>query len=543
MKLLEPEVTLQFQNRLKQFSFYLSCSVCVIGIMVLFGWQFDIEFIKRIIPGLVAMNPATAICFILAGITLTLINRNDGNKTTPIIQKVFAFLIILTGLSCLLTNVMEIKGGIDEWFFTDKLKNEVSNIYNRMAPNTAFNFIITGISLLLIKPEKGDNNRVPQYLILITALISLLSIIGYIYGVKSFYGVLTYIPMALHTSFCFLIISCAVLLVSCDSGFMGDFTNNYVGSVLARKLIPAIIVVPILLGFIIIYGEKVGLYVPHFGTALFTSVNILIFVYLIKKIQISVNEADVARTNAEKKLIEMNARLEESAESLKVLNTELESFSYSISHDLKAPLRTIKGFSKMLLEDYKEKLGPEGDIQINTIIDSAGKMSQLIDDLLEFSRIRRKEMQTSYCNMEMLAKNVLNEQSMTLKNKDYEIKIDNLHPCSGDPKMIEQVWVNLITNALKYSQKKEKPVIEIGSYKDNDEFIYFVKDNGDGFEMEYANKLFLVFQRLHSESEFEGTGIGLAIAHKIITRHGGKIWAEGKKNEGASFYFSLPVSQ
>jgi signal transduction histidine kinase len=443
----------------------------------------------------------------------------------------------------LVNSLFQIEGGIDQLLFTAKLTGPLNPIPNRMAPNTAFNFILTGISLLVYK--SGSNNRAKssQFLVLITALISLLSIIGYVYGVRSFYGVLTYIPMALNTSFCFLMLSAAVLLISSDTGLMAGYTDNYTGTLLARKLIPAIIVIPVLLGLIILYGEKSGLYIPHFGFALFTAANILIFIFLINKVQSSLNESDLARTEAEKKLIELNARLEENAASLQVLNTELESFSYSISHDLKSPLRAIQGYSKILQEDYSKVLDQEGLRQLNIIIAGVQKMNQLIDDLLAFARIRREELKTAHCDMKSLVKNVLKEQYFALKQKEYEIKIDELFSCSGDPKMIALVWGNLISNALKYSGKKEKPIIEIGSFKDQENTVYYVKDNGDGFDMKYSNKLFAVFQRLHSENEFEGTGIGLAIAHKIITRHGGKIWANSRKDEGAHFYFSLPVNK
>jgi signal transduction histidine kinase len=541
MTLTESDLTLQFQKRLKSFSVYLATTACLVGILVLVGWQFDIEFLKRIIPGLVAMNPVTAICFISIGASMTILNENEVSTSTMYILRAVALLTVLAGLSCMIMNVMGISGGIDHLLFTEKLVDKVTNVHNRMAPNSAFNFILTGVSLLLLSYKKEEKYKVSQYLVLISALISLLSIIGYIYGVRSFYGVLTYIPMAIHTSFCFLLISCSVLLASCDKGFMKDFTNNYVGSVLARKLIPSIIIVPVILGCIIVYGEKEGLYVTQFGTALFTAANILIFAYLIKKIQTTVNKADIARTNAEKKLLELNVQLKEKTVSLEMLNKELESFSYSISHDLKAPLRAIGGFADILQEEYGHNLDDDGKRIMSTITKNTNKMAHLIDDLLEFSRIRRKELQNSTCDMESMVKTVCSEQYALLKKNEYEIKIGELYACSGDAKMIEQVWVNLISNALKYSQKKEKPVIKIGSYKEMGHNVYFVKDNGAGFDMHYANKLFGVFQRLHSESEFQGTGIGLAIVHKIITRHGGTVWADAKNDEGASFYFSLPA--
>lgn len=539
MFLSESNTTLQFQKRAKNRGFYFAAGCVIIGVLVLVGWQFDQEFLKKIIPGLVSMNPVTAICFIIIGTIIFFVNKAETSKSAIYTARAFTLLIVIIGLSCMLTNLLGIEGGIDHAFFTEKLLDKVSNIRNRMAPNTAFNFIITGISIFLCSYKTEKKTKVAQYLILVVAFVALLSIIGYIYGARSFYGVLSYIPMAINTSFCFLLISCAVLLSTCDKGLMIEFTGNYVGSVLARKLIPAVIVIPIILGFIIVYGEKAGLYINQFGTALFTAANILIFAYLIKKLKTSLNTADIARTTAEQKLLEMNASLEEKTASLNLLNKELESFSYTISHDLKAPLRAIEGYSNILQQNHADALGEEGNHLAKVIIKNSKKMSQLINDLLEFSLVSKKEFKSTHCDMDLIVKKILEEQQDLLKIKKYEIKINELYPCSGDPKIIEQVWINLISNALKYSQKKEKPLIEIGSYKEKSDNIYFIKDNGVGFNMDYANKLFGVFQRLHTETEFEGTGIGLAIVHRIVTRLGGKVWAEAKEGEGATFYFSL----
>ncbi|MES2568238.1 MAG: ATP-binding protein [Bacteroidota bacterium] len=531
---------MRFQKDLKRLSFYLVTGAVVIGIMVLLGWQFQIDFLKRIIPGLVAMNPATAICFILIGFSFFIYFKNPTDAMTRLTLRTVAVLVSCVGLSCMLTNIMGIEYGVDHLLFADQLKTETINSHNRMAPNTAFNFIITGISLFLLTTQSLHNYKTAQNLALVTSTISLLSIVGYIYGVRSFYGILKYIPMAIHTSFCFLLTSSSILFQSCDKGFMVNYTSNYVGSTLARKLIPYVVIGPVVLGFIIIAGEKSGLYVTHFGTALFTAIQIIILTYLIKKIQASVNKADLARSAAEQALMEINNQLEERTISLGVLNKELESFSYSISHDLKAPLRTIQGYAKMLQKNYAHKLDEDGNQTTETIIHNSAKMSQLIDNLLDFSVIRTKEIQFDNCNMKQIVTNVINHYCSNPINTALQININHLPDCSGDPKMIEQVWVNLISNAVKYSAKKENPIIEIGAYRKDFEQIYYIKDNGEGFDMSYSHKLFIVFQRLHSVIEFEGTGVGLAIAHRIITRHAGKIWAEGKKGEGACFYFSIP---
>ncbi len=229
------------------------------------------------------------------------------------------------------------------------------------------------------------------------------------------------------------------------------------------------------------------------------------------------------------------------SEELEAANKELESFSYSVSHDMRAPLRAVSGFTKMLKEDYAQHLDERGKTLLTTIINEAVRMGQLIDDLLAFSRLGRQEVQKSKVDMNELAKEALDE---VLKAAEVEvtpeIKLQHLPEASCDRSLIRQVFINLISNAVKYSGKNAKPEVQIGSFSENAKNVYFVKDNGVGFDMKYSNKLFGVFQRLHSQEEFKGTGIGLAIVQKIVTRHGGNAWAEAKLGEGAAFYFSLP---
>ncbi len=218
---------------------------------------------------------------------------------------------------------------------------------------------------------------------------------------------------------------------------------------------------------------------------------------------------------------------------------ELEAFSYSVSHDLRAPLRAVNGYAKMLEEDYSDKLDTEGNRLLGVIRDNAKKMGNLIDDLLAFSRLGRKPLLISRVNMNDLVKNILSDKSKITVDHT-EIKYGKLHDISADNSLIQQVMTNLIANAIKYSAKVEKPVIEINSVIENNHFIFSVKDNGAGFDMQYYDKLFGVFQRLHTGSEFEGTGVGLAIVKRIIDKHGGKVWGKGEVGNGATFYFSIP---
>lgn len=224
--------------------------------------------------------------------------------------------------------------------------------------------------------------------------------------------------------------------------------------------------------------------------------------------------------------------------ALSELNRELEAFTYSVSHDLRAPLRAVNGYSEMLNEDYGDKLDDEAKRIIENIRHYTRKMGILIDDLLTFSRLGRKELQMRDIDMNELAGSVIAEiKKQGIGNT--EITTGRLHPVKADYSLIYQVMLNLISNAVKYSSKKPEPRVEISSVESKGEIIFSIKDNGAGFDMNYADKLFGVFQRLHSQEEFEGTGVGLAMVQRIISRHKGRIWAEGKVNEGATFFFTL----
>lgn len=245
------------------------------------------------------------------------------------------------------------------------------------------------------------------------------------------------------------------------------------------------------------------------------------------------------RKLAEENIKKLNAELKQRANALEDANRELESFSYSVSHDLRTPLRAIDGFSQILLEDYAGKLDDEGKRLLNVVRDNAVRMGQLIDDILKFSRASRLEMNFSEIDMAGLAREVFNNLRATDADATIKIEIAPIPRTRGDRAMMRQVFVNLLSNAIKFSRGKESG-ITVGGTIEGDEVIYFVRDNGVGFDMQYYNKLFGVFQRLHGANEFEGTGIGLAIVKRIITRHGGRVWAEGKSGSGATFYFSLP---
>ena len=254
-----------------------------------------------------------------------------------------------------------------------------------------------------------------------------------------------------------------------------------------------------------------------------------------------------AQKLAEQAIRELNAELRDKAAQLEVTNKELESFSYSVSHDLRAPLRAIDGFAQMMEEDYQERLDAEGKRYLSVIRQNSSRMGGLIDDLLEFSRLGRQPVARGEVNVDALVREVvaevLSSEPRGVASAAPQIEVGPLPPARGDPGLLRQVWTNLIANAVKYSGKVQRPFIQISGCEAGEENHYSVRDNGVGFNMQYAEQLFRVFQRLHRAEEFGGTGVGLAIVHRIVTRHGGRVWAEGVENVGAVFSFALPKGE
>jgi len=273
--------------------------------------------------------------------------------------------------------------------------------------------------------------------------------------------------------------------------------------------------------------------------------------YILKPFDLRVILRVLARTQAMLRLRRENVallerlslrtvELEAANRELHVANRELEAFSYSVSHDLRAPLRTIDGLLRVVEEDFGAGLAPEARQRIASISAQAARMGELIDDLLRLSRLGREPLQKRAVDMRGLVQEVVGELHAAEAARHLDIRIGDLPAAQADPSLLRQVWVNLVANALKFTRRRERALIEIGGAERAGDKLYSIRDNGAGFDPRRAERLFGIFQRLHAAEEFEGTGVGLSIARRIIERHGGSIWAEGEPDRGASFHFTLP---
>jgi light-regulated signal transduction histidine kinase (bacteriophytochrome) len=252
-----------------------------------------------------------------------------------------------------------------------------------------------------------------------------------------------------------------------------------------------------------------------------------------------IEQVKQANDDLERRVAERTQQLEVSNGELGAANQELEAFSYSVSHDLRAPLRAIGGFAGILQEEHAAKLEPEAADYLRDISKNAVEMGQLIDDLLQLSHVGRQGLALHAVDPADVARRALDKLKPEMEGRAVEVEVADLPVCNVDAALLQQVYLNLLSNALKFTRARPLARIEVGSIEGEGPAVYFVKDNGAGFDMAYGDKLFAVFQRLHRQEDYEGTGVGLAIVQRIVSRHGGRIWAEGEVEVGATFYFTL----
>ncbi|MBI4331542.1 MAG: PAS domain S-box protein [Chloroflexi bacterium] len=648
--------------------------MAVAATVLLGGWVLGNPGLQSLTPGLPKMMANTSLGLLLSGASLLLWNVAPGGRWSVRVARWLGVVAASLGTATLAEYSTGVDLHIDQLLFRDFSAG--ATYPGRPSPQTSVALAFTGVSLLLLGGTRLWTVWTAQILGLAVGFIALVATIGYVYQSLPFYAVTTYTGMALPTVFGFLAVSSGIICARPDRGLAALPASPMAGGMLVRRLLPAIIIIPVVLGGLRAWGERAGLFTNEFGLALEATVYIVavalplwVFAGTLQRTEaerqaanraledysvriqaaeqkyrglydsikdgivytditgkfLNCNQAysdmlgyseeelrgltykeitpakweameneivgdhitrrgysdeyekeyirkdgavfpislrawlvrdkdgqavgmwgivrDITlRKHAEEAIVTLNEELKQRAVELEASNKELEAFSYSVSHDLRSPLRSMAGFSQALLEDYGARLDEQGRGYLARIQASSDLMGRLIDDLLELSRVTRAGMRPEPIDLSALALAALAEIQKAQPQRRVEYAVAPGLMVQGDSRLIHLLMENLLENAWKFTAKAASPRIEVGVADRDGTRAYFVRDNGAGFDMAYAGKLFLPFQRLHKATEFPGTGIGLATVQRIVQRHGGRVWGEGETGRGATFYFTLSHS-
>ena len=505
---------------LLRFSWWASAAIIAIGIVVWVGWLFHVQILKSGAPHFIAMDPLVAALFILSGVAL--IRTGKDRKKLETVRFLCAVLITLGGAM----KILECAFGVNFHFGEPLFRGE--------AMNTALSFLCSGAALLLLDVETKRGFRPAQAFIIIVGIIGLLALIGYAYRVLPLYSIGSRIPMALNSAVAFELFSLAALSVRPGDGIMKPITSDTTGGAMARRLLPAAVLIPLVLGALRFSSEKHGIFGIESGISLFAFANIVLFAAVIWWNAKLLFLAEQERQEAMEKLKRLTGDLERS-------NAELQQFAYAASHDLTEPLRMVASYLELLSGRVREKLGEEEQEFIGYAIDGARRMQGLIQDLLAYARVDTRARPSEPVDSERVLETVLTNLKLAISEGHAVVEHERLPVVKGDSVQLTLVFQNLIGNAIKF-HGKENPKIHVGARRDNGEWVFEIKDNGIGIDPKHFNRLFVLFQRLHTRLEYPGTGMGLAICKKIIERHGGRIWVESKPDQGSAFFFTLPAN-
>jgi signal transduction histidine kinase len=546
---LQPSGPPRLMQAARRGSIILASLVAALAFTAMMGWVLN----TRPLPfpsAFVSINPVTACGLMMASISLLLLPQNRLSRNPFHAGEVLAITVLMIGALKLASEFFHWPINIDTWLFAQNLGSPADPV-GRFAPKTAMSFVLMGGGLLLLRREQAY--RYAQLFGFVTTIIGVLCLQGYAFGLLQYHVGPNIVLMSASSGFAVTLMGIGMLLAHAQRGAMGVIASDTAGGMIARRLLPAAVVLPMALGLLRLGGETAGWYDARFGVALFTTTFVFILVAVVwatarrlHGLDLKQRAAERATYQSEERVRMLNLELEQriaertvALEAAGVANRDLEAFSYSVSHDLRAPLRAISGFSSIVAEDHSAAMDADGLRCLDHVQTSAQQMGQLIDDLLAFSRTGRHALAIRTVSTAEVIKACLTDLKGMQESRRVEITVGEMPDCQADPSLLRQVWLNLLANALKYTRKCDRAVITIGSRREDETDVFFVQDNGAGFDMQYADKLFGVFQRLHLADDYEGTGVGLALVQRVIQRHGGRIWAEGQLNRGATFNFTL----
>jgi Bacteriophytochrome (light-regulated signal transduction histidine kinase) len=543
------------ERRLTTLSKVAALISAAVGLAVLFGWIFDVHALITISPISATMKANVAVAFILSGITLwSLVGANRDNISSPSqvkraklltrVSRVCAMPVALIGLLTLSQHIFGWDLGIDNLIVQDH--HTAHTLYpGRMSPVTASDFLLLSAAFLLVDFETRSGKRPAQWLVLPVFVDGFIALLGYAYGARWLYRVGANFAMSLHSAVLFVLISAGFLFARPSKGLMVVATDTTPGGWIFRRFLPTAILMIPALGWLRLHGQHAGLYGFEFGLALMVMSNVAILSVLIWWAASFIRNEFLDRTKSEQRLGKdkeraaeqaaiLERRVAERTAELQEIVAELERSSYTISHDLRAPIRAMQSFADLLLVDFGEKLGPSGRDYVDRIKTSAQRMDRLIEGVLAYSRVSRSPVPLAAVNLDKLVDALVPDFAAPAA-------VQVSHPLGtvrANQGLLEQAILNLLENAAKFVRPGTRPQIDVWTESDHGKLRLVVHDHGIGVPTETGDRIFGTFERAHEG--YPGTGIGLAIVKRAIERMQGRVGFESKPDEGSSFWLELP---
>ncbi|MDP1845485.1 MAG: HAMP domain-containing sensor histidine kinase [Candidatus Moranbacteria bacterium] len=521
------QINSRFIRRLEAVSKAFAAGVFFIGLLAIIGWQFDVLVLKKVLPSLPVIAPNTAFSFTLIGLTLFLLLNEKTGERLRYFLFIFSSVVALVGFLTLIEYIFGLNFGIDNLFFARKMGASIV----RMSPQSAFNFLAVGISLFFFLRNTKKGMLIGQIVIVAAGLISLLSLLGFIYNLSSLYTISPYKGMAAHTAVAFIMIFVSILALRPEIGLVKIFCGNGLSGHAARRLFVAMIFLVIIETLVMIV-RRIEIYDYAYESLFHLLVVAGVFVYLIFVAFRSLDQlAEVERDIAHVRQIDK-------------AKTEFVSLA---SHQLRTPLTSVSWYTEMLLNKDVGSLNEKQKEYLSEIYIGNRRMINLVDDILNTSRIDMGTLliETKIISLSEIAKSVLDEMAPLLQDKKMEVKKyfeANLPKIKADPELIRIVIQNLCLNSLKYTPPGGS--IGIGMKKHNSHVLMEVSDSGYGIPEKQKKRIFTKMFRADNirSKETDGTGLGLYIVRAIVEQHGGRVWFESEENKGTTFYVSLPAS-
>ncbi len=525
------------------FSKGAALATMAVGAAALLGWLLDVPVLKSFVPGLVTMKANAALAFVLAGLSLHLLQPGPHAARWHLLAQAAAAGTALIGAVTLSQYLFGWDLRIDQWLFDEPAGAIGTSEPGRMAPLTAVNLLLLGAGLLSIEIETTSGQRPAQFLALAAFAIAFLPALGYAYSVSSLTGIGPLTVMSLNTTLIFLVLSLGVLAARPDRGLMALCASAGPGGQMTRRLLPVTVLVPAMLGALRLAGENAGLFDTKLGVALFVVAVSALLSFIIYRYSADLQRAFEQNQDAARLVNEtLERRVMERTAKLDAANEAMEAFGYSVAHDLRTPLRAMDGFATVLEEDYGSRLDETGKAALHRVRAAAQVMGKLIEDLLRLSRLSQQPMNLQALDLSELARAGADTLKASDPARQVTFEIAPRATAHADRGLLAVVLDNLLGNAWKFTRKHPAARIEFGVGRHAGEPVYFVRDDGAGFDMAHAQKLFTPFHRIHAATDFPGSGIGLSMVHRIIARHGGRVWAESAVEKGATFFFTLPAA-